>query len=92
MKFPETPEALNAAADEARKSFFREYGDSANALIVDRALFDKIPGHESALSPDADGGRRLRNLKVVFASIPGHPFCAAIVHDPFYECSACGSL
>jgi len=92
MKFPETLGALNAAADEARKSFFREYGDSANALIVDPVLFGRVPGHESALATDSDGGQRLRNLKVVFASIPGHPFCAAIVHDPFYSCERCGSL
>lgn len=92
MKFPATAAELTDSADEARKRFFREYGDSANSLIIDPVSFGQVPGHESLLATDEHGIQRLRNLRVVFASIPGHPICAAIIYDPFDECVACRGL
>lgn len=92
MSFPASAEELERAAGVARKKFFQEYNDSANSLIIDPVLFGKVPGHAAVLTTDGEGVQRLRGLRVVFASVPGHPFCAAIVHDPFYECESCGSL
>lgn len=92
MKFPATAAELTDFADEARKRFFREYGDSANSLIIDPVEFGRVPGHESLLATDSQGVQRLRNLRVVFASIPGHPLCAAIINDPFDECESCRGL
>ncbi len=91
-RFPETSEAFLAAVDEARKIFFAEYGDSANSVIVSRELFQRIPDHARLAVVAEDGELRVRGLALLFADIPGHPFCVAIVHDPFHACERCGSL
>ena len=89
MPLPKTSGELRELLLAARKDFFREAGDSANSVILDRATFGWVVPECSA----DDRGRPLFSvLVVVFAECPGSPVLLAKTMDPLNECESCRGL
>lgn len=85
-------EKLIILLDEARRSFFHEVGDSANAVILDASTYGAILGASGALQIDDKGRQLLSGLEVIFTSSPGRKVMIAKVVDPLDECESCRGL
>ena len=82
---------LSDLVDAARRDFFHEVGDSANALILDSS-FRAILAESVEVSEDEKGRARFRGLEVIYIDSPGRKVLLAHVLDPTDECKSCRGL
>ena len=86
---PKTCGDLSALLDSARREFFREVGDSANAVVLDSSEFGWLLPE---LAADDRGRPVFAGLSVVFADSPLRPVLLAKLVDPLDECESCRGL
>ena len=89
MAAPTTCGELARLLETARRDFFREVGDSANAVLLDASAYGPLVSSE--LKTDERGRSYLFGLEVLFMN-SGRGLLLAKVFDPLDDCEACLGL
>ena len=89
MPAPSTCGELAALLAAARRDFFREVGDSANAVVLDAAAYREMVSPE--LKSDERGRQYLFGLEVLFSDL-GRGVRLAKLVDPLDACESCRGL